>query len=831
MPAAPEGVAAPAPGLTFEPEGGRAGMAAGFIARGPGYAARFSPAGAHIALRGAGGEAGIGLRLVGANEHAAGAGRGRILGWSHYYMGSDPAAWREDVPNYPRIEYAAVYPGVDLAWHGAQGALEFDFIVAPGADPHRIHLAFDGAESLRLAPSGELVLATAAGELRFARPLAWQEHAGRREAVAAAFELAGVGDGVRFRLGPYDPARPLVIDPIITYADYLGGSADDAGLAIAVDADGNRYVAGSTASVDFPGAVKPLNTGTDVFVAKLDPGGARLYTVFVGGFGTDVPNAIVVDGNGRAHVAGRTDSTNMPVTAAAAQPALGGDQDGFVVRLTANGALDYLTYLGGSGQDTARAIALNPAGDIYVGGDTRSEDFPVEAPLQAALAGTGDGIVARISSLGGLMYATYLGGLGPDGVSSLALDSAGGIYVGGATGSEDFPTAGDSGPYQVSFRGGGTDGFVARLAANGATLEYSTYLGGSGSDGVLALAVGSVEGVDGFAYVTGFTSSTNFRVSPGTPVYRGGTFDAFVTRLIPNGSVADYSSFLGGDGEDQGVAIALTGESRVVIAGSTQSGNLGLTQPVQVQRLGSRDGYVLQLQFAAEGVISQLFSTYLGGLGDDAVTGVAVDAAGNLHVAGSGTSVNLPTVLATQGGNAGGRDAFVMRIARDPAQPLPDLRVDIEADPMPVPRRRNLTYEVTIANEGVGGASGVLVQLDGVNVSSIASPGVSCQPVAGVSVLCPVGAINALGARSLEVRATTDEIGPATLSATLVRADQSGISVGNNSASLERLVVDDSDKSAGLGWELIALLGMSWLVRRERRSSVVTGLRAESRPS
>lgn len=814
--ATPQYAAAFAQGLTFEPAAGDAMSPPRFIARGDRYVARLHPAGAQIGLPGGDGTvARVGLRLVDSNGDAAGSGAGPVRGWSHYYTGDDPAAWREHVPNYGRVEYAAVYPGIDLAWHGAQGELEFDFIVAPGANPGRIRIAFDDIETLRLAPSGELVLATTAGELTLRPPLAYQERAGRREPVEAAFEPAAAA-GVRFRVGPYDPSRRLVIDPIITFADYLGGSADDTGVAIAVDAAGNRYVTGGTASVDFADEAKPANTGIDAYIAKLDPDGTRVYVTFIGDVGTDRSNAIAVDGGGRAHVAGDTDSSDLPTTPAAAQAATGGGQDAFVARLAADGTLDYLSYLGGAGLDTARALALGVAGDIYVGGSTQSEDLPTTPDaLQDTLAGEGDGFVARISALGGQVYATYLGGEGADSVTSLALDEASAIYAGGSTSSELFPTAGGLGPFLGEYQGGGTDGFVAKLAANGATLDYATYLGGNGSDSVLALAVGSVADVDGYAYVTGLTSSSDFPVSDGTPAYRGGTFDAFVARLIPNGSVVDYSTYLGGNGEDQGLAIAVAGDGEAVVGGVTLSDDLGLTQPLQVRRLGIQDGFITQVRFASN-VISQLFSTYLGGLGDDAVTALAVAADGAIHAAGSGDSDNLPAVDATQGQNAGGRDAFVMRIERDPSQLLPDLRVDIAADPVPVPRRRDLLYALTVDNEGAGAASGVLVQVDGSNLSSLSSPNTDCASASGVSILCQGGDVSANGFIEFDIRATTDEIGPAILTATLIRADQSGISVGSNSASLERLVVDDSDKSAGLSWELLVLAAGASLLRRRR---------------
>lgn len=802
----------------FEPAADHNGS--GFVARGEGFSARLDPAGARFRLRAAAGSyTQTGFRLLGANGAAAGTGADPLPGRSHYYLGNDPAGWRVNVPRYGRVSYASVYPGIDMAYHSDGGGLEFDFIVAPGANPAPIRLALDGGgRPARLDAAGDLLLPVATGELRLRRPVAYQEGAGRREPVAAAFELDAAGRELRFRLGDYDTSRRLIIDPVIAYADYLGGSGDDRGLALAVDADGNRYVSGGTASVDFADEAKPANTGTDAFVAKLAPDGTRLYVTFIGGIGEDRANAIAVDSGGEAYIAGDTTSGNLASSGDAVQPGYGDNGDAFVARLGTDGTLEYLTYLGGAAQDNGRAIALASTGDMIVGGSTLSDNFPLQDPLQPTRTGQSDGFVTRISADGStLVYSTYHGGSGPENVAALAVDETGAVYFGGTTGSENFPTAGASGPAQGAFQRGGSDGYVAKLASDGASLVYSTYLGGSGADGVLALAVDGNHN----AYVTGYTSSTfGFQITSGTPNYAGGTFDAFLIRLVANGSVADYSTFLGGSGEDQGQAIALSDGDpvQVVVAGFTESDDLPLIQPFQVERLGGEDGFVTQFQFAASAV-SRVFSTYLGGTGDDAIAAVGAESAGIIHVAGTG-GVDLPAVLPVQGGNAGGADAFVMRLDRDPAQPLPDLSVAVEADPSPVSRRNNMEFTIRVDNAGAGAASGVLVRVDGTNFSSLSSPTTDCRAGAGISLLCDAGGVTPFGFGPFGIRAVTDQIGDVTLTATLLRADQSGISAGENSATLQRLVVDDSDQSAALVWEVFALaaaLPLLVLARRRNR--------------
>ncbi|MCC6206739.1 MAG: hypothetical protein IT488_01105 [Gammaproteobacteria bacterium] len=796
--------------VAFEPS------ATGFVVRGNGFAARLKPVEARFRLRDAAGEySQTGFRLLGANGDSAGTGVDLLPGRSHYYLGNDPADWRVNVPHYARVNYASVYPGIDMAWHGDQGGLEFDFIVSPGADPASIRLSLDANRPARIDSAGDLLLATATGELRLRRPIAYQESTGRGQRVDAAFELDGTGRELRFRLGEYDTSRRLIIDPVIAYADYLGGGSDDSGLALAVDAAGNRYVAGATESVDFADEAKPVNTGRDIFVAKLAPDGTRLYVTFITGNGADQANAITIDSGGEAYITGDTSSGNLAASGGAVQPGYGGDGDAFVARLATDGALEYLSYLGGAALDSGRAIALGAGGDMIVGGSTLSTNFPIQTVVQPTIGGQGDGFITRINATGtALVYSTYHGGIGPENVAALAVDETDAVYFGGTTGSDNFPTAGGpDGPYQDSFQGGNSDGYVAKLSPDGSSLVYSTYLGGSGIDGVLALAVDD----DHITYVTGFSSSSfNFPTTDGTPLYAGGAFDAFLTRLIPSGAVPNYSTFLGGSGEDQGLAVTLSDSDplQVVVAGVTESDDLSLIQPFQVERLGGADGFVTMVQFSPTAV-SPIFSTYLGGTGDDAITAARAESAQITHVAGTG-GANLP-VVPLQGGNAGGVDAFVMRLERDLSQALPDLAVSVDADPTPVSRRNNLEFTVRVDNSGGGAASGVLLRINGTNFSSLSSPTTSCQASTGISLLCDAGSINANGFGSFDVVAASDQIGDVTLTATLLRADQSGIDPEDKSATIERLVVDDSDQSAAISWELLVLVWAVFLLLLLRR--------------
>ena len=305
-----------------------------------------------------------------------------LLGRVNYFIGNDPGKWRTNVPVYARVDYQEVYPGVDLMYYGNQRRLEYDFIVAPGADPGAIRLELDGAEELELGRRGDLIVRVTGGEVRLNKPLVYQEVEGARHEVSGAYQLRG-GNQIGFEIGPYDPSRPLVIDPILVYSTYLGGSFGEAGAGIAVDSSGNAYVAGSTDSVDFP-TVNPLATGaanSDVFVAKFDATGALVYSTYLGGSDSEGASSIAVDSSGSAYVTGMAKSTDFP-TANPLLPALGrgsndDDPDAFVTKLNADGsALVYSTYLGGGHRDEGFGIAVDASGNAYITGFTRSTDFP-----------------------------------------------------------------------------------------------------------------------------------------------------------------------------------------------------------------------------------------------------------------------------------------------------------------------------------------------------------------------------------------------------------------------------------------------------------------------
>ena len=608
------------------------------------------------------------MKLASANPSPQVSGLKELPGKSNYFLGNDPAKWSTNVPTYAKVQYKDVYPGVDLVYYGNRRQLEYDLIVAPGTDPAVIQLAFEGEDNLEIDAQGDLVLHTAGEQVRLHKPLVYQQVDGGRREISGAYVLNG-GRQVGFQVAAYDADKPLIIDPVLSYSTYLGGIDFDPGNAIAVDASGNAYVTGNTSSFDFPTAspFQPAFGGgnSDAFVTKLNAAGnALVYSTFLGGSGVDQGQDIAVDASGNAYVTGDTTSTDFP-TASPIQPAFaGGNSDAFVTKLNAAGnALVYSTYLGGSGEDLGRGIALDTARNAYVRGSTGSTDFPTASPIQPTNGGFFDVFVTKLNAAGSaLVYSTYLGGsngeLGLRG--GIAVDGSGNAYVTGNTASTDFPTAS---PIQPA-RSGGSDAFVTKLNAAGSALVYSTYLGGSiGEDG-FAIAVDA----SGNAYVTGSTSSTDFPTAgPIQPTLSGSSIsfeapvDAFVTKLNAAGNALVYSTYLGGSGEDLGRGIALDTARNAYVRGSTGSTDFPTASPIQPTNGGFFDVFVTKLNAAGSALV---YSTYLGGSNGELGLrgGIAVDGSGNAYVTGNTASTDFPTASPIQPARSGGSDAFVTKL-------------------------------------------------------------------------------------------------------------------------------------------------------------------------
>jgi uncharacterized protein (TIGR03437 family) len=612
------------------------------------------------------------LKLINANPRPEVRGLEELPGKSNYFIGNDPSGWRTNVPTYAKVEYRDVYPGVNLVHYGNGGQLEHDFVVAPGADPSLIRLAVEGADKMELNAQGDVVLRAGNGDVRLRRPVVYQEIDGARQEVVGSFVLGTRRAAFRtphsqevgFELGNYDATRPLVIDPVLTYSTYLGGSSGDNAQAVAVDASGAAYVTGTTWG-GFPtaGGLHLASGGyTDAFVTKLNAtGSAVVYSTYVGGGFWDYGYGIAVDASGAAYVVGYTESGDFP-TASPLQATLRGTSEAFVAKLNAAGsALMYSTFLGGNGSDAVNGVAVDASGNAYVTGSTDSSDFPRAGPQQATYGGGNcggypctDAFVAKLNASGSaLVYSTYLGGGGSEAGTSIAVDSAGSAYVTGQTSSTNFPTVA---PFQPA-NAGGYDAFVSKLNAAGSALAYSTYLGGTGDDNAYSIAVDSA----GSAYITGSTTSTNLPTGKPLQVSNGGGSDAFVSKLSAAGSALVYSTYLGGSGNDYGRGIAVDSSGNAYVTGYTASTNFPAASPLQAAfGGGAYDAFVTMLNAAGAALVH---STYLGGSGADAGNGIAVDSSGNAYVTGYTVSTNFPTASPLQASCAGDADAFIAKIS------------------------------------------------------------------------------------------------------------------------------------------------------------------------
>ncbi|MCW5979419.1 MAG: SBBP repeat-containing protein [Bryobacteraceae bacterium] len=510
--------------------------------------------------------------------------------------------------------------------------------------------------------------------------------------------------------------------PALTYATYIGGSglAGDSGAAVASDAAGNIYIAGSTTSANFPRTAGSFAGGSDAFVVKLNASGtAILYSRLLGGSGHDRALAVAVDAAGNAYVTGTTASADFPATAGALRTVAAGDLDAFAARLDVSGALVYATYLGGSGADAGRGIAVDGS-EAVVAGFTESTDFPATSgALQPALRGAADAFVARLNAAGsGLIYATYLGGGGTDRANAVALDASGNAYVAGSTDSQDFPAT--SGAKQTALSGG-ADAFVAKVAANGASLLYATYLGGGGGDEASGIAVDGA----GSAHVTGHTASSDFPATSGAARgVKSGGVDAFVARLNAAGSALTYSTFFGGFKSDLGRAIALDGSGNAHVAGVTRSVDFPAAGALQSRYAGADDAFVLVFSPAG----SLLRSSYLGGTGADGAAGIVVNVSGEAIVTGFTDSANFPvSPNALQPAPAAGVSQAFLAIAGNTAAPVANLSLGAAVTPNPAARGSNVTYAFTITNQGSAAASSV-------KLTSVLPPAltfVSCTATAG----------------------------------------------------------------------------------------------------
>ncbi|MGH2359940.1 MAG: SBBP repeat-containing protein [bacterium] len=700
--------------LSFEANRGQTDRNVMFLSRGRGYTLFLTPTEAVLVLRksstvsnqravssgrltpsfsspsqgeGRGGGAVLRMRLAGANASPLVEGSDELPGKSHYFIGNNPAKWHTHVPTYARVAYRSIYPGIDLVYYGNRSELEYDFVIAPGADPSAITWAFHGARKVSIDDEGDAVLDTGGGALRLKKPVMYQERNGVNTAVEGHYVLKRQHQ-LAFHVESYDGSRPLIIDPTLIYSTYLGGTGNDSGNGIVIDAAGNAYVTGSTEAPGLPTACTApdcpafdttLSGPGDAFVTKFNPTGTAplVYSTYLGGNGTDVGNGLAIDAAGNAYVTGSTGSTDFPTacTPTPCTPFASTSNtlpDAFVTKLNPTGTapLVYSTYLGGNSNDSGSSIAVNIPGNAYVTGTTLSSDFPTTAGVfQTGLAGSQDVFVTKVNPSGTapLVYSTYLGGtavgLGNEVANSLAIDGGGNAYITGSTTSSNFPTG--CTPACVPFdatANGARDAFVTKLNPTATSpLVYSTYLGGTGDDSGNGIVVDAA----GNAYVTGSTGSTNFPTTVGVFQPSASQLgDAFVTKVNSTGTAPlVYSTYLGGNGADVANSLAVDDTSgNAFVTGNTTSTNFPTAgSPFQISNAGLGDAFVSQLNATATAPL--VYSTYLGGNGSDIANSLVIDTAGNAYVTGSTASTNFPTTAGVfQTSSGGATDAFVAKI-------------------------------------------------------------------------------------------------------------------------------------------------------------------------
>lgn len=681
--------------LSFEPNRGQTDSRVSFLARGLGYALFLTPREAVLELKAPAGKQSpvVQMKLQASSAQArALAGMDELPGKSNYLLGRDQSKWRTSIPTYGKVIERDVYPGVNLVYYGRQRQLEYDFVVAPKARVQAIRLQVDGARKLRLDPAGNLVLEVPGGELSFLKPVAYQQIGSQRRPVDAAYVLRGQGQ-VAFRVGRYDRAQPLVIDPILAYSTYLGGTNIDGANAIAVlSSDGTAFVTGGTFSTDFP-TEHPLqpNAGgandfpQDAFVTKLSTdGGTFLYSTYLGGSSEDYGTGIAVDSLGDAYVTGVTLSSDFPVTPGSFDPNCPPDgkcgatinngfiwSAGFVSKLNpAGSALVYSTYFGGSGNTRGQAIAVDSNQNAYVTGSTQAADFPLVVSQCLTFTAPQNAYVLKLDSTGSTaLYSGTIGGSVQDTGLGIALDGNQHASITGITYSSNYPVTASA--FQPAYGGAG-DAFLTTVdttVCNAASVLYSTFLGGSGLDQGNGVAVDS----SGNVYVTGLTKSSGATPFPTVDALQsacnlnsqgGCDGDAFVSKINPSQSGAAsllYSTYLGGSAGDSGNAIALDPSDNAYITGTTNSKDFPVSTAVFQPTYGGGNADAFVTELAPTGS-SLVYSSYLGGSNTESGNGIAVDTSGAAYVAGQTCSTDFPLSNPAQITPGGNCDAFISKV-------------------------------------------------------------------------------------------------------------------------------------------------------------------------
>jgi hypothetical protein len=647
----------PAFDLHFEENRGQAQSSVKFLSRGLGYSLLLHDQGvSFLRTPSASGKPGahasaesvlVRVTLAGSNAHATFRGEQLLPGLSNYLSGDNrPTAWATNVRSYGRVRQHDIYEGIDVIYYGRDRKLEYDFVVAPGAKPEEIHLAYEFPGSVTLDSAGDLLLRTPLGTFRQKQPLAYQDLPSGRVAVPCKF-LVSPGSRVGFSVGRYDRRQPLVIDPILEFSTTLGGALDEEIGDVALDSAGNIYVAGTTPSLDFPAATGlggKAHAKKDAFVVKLPPDGRSFtYATFIGGTDDDVATGIAVDGTGNAYVSGYTDSMDFPVTNAL-QPTKARFTDGFVAKLDPTGAsLVYSTFFGDNSIERMEAIAVDSQGNAYVAGSV-----VISIAVGAGFSDF-DVLVIKVDPSGKRLFSGRLGETRIDLPSDVASDASGNMYVVGYT---------ETGSAQKN------DVLLAKLDPTGKAL-LGLKFGGTGDDGGTSLVVDP----SGRMTIAGYTRSTDFPVKNALQAKSGGGQDAFVMQLAADGTLTS-ATYLGGTGDDAATALAIDATGAILLGGWTASLDLPMVGAYQNANGGADDGFFIKLDAAASKITE---STYFGGSGKESVSGLAVDSTGAALLVGTTQSTNFPVLKPAQAQRGALTEGYLVKfVAGAGSMPTPD---------------------------------------------------------------------------------------------------------------------------------------------------------------
>jgi hypothetical protein len=675
--------------LHFERNQGQADSSVGFISRNGGRALLLGKSEARLVLPNfsetekrqprADAPDILTMKLVDASADPTVEGMNPLPARSNYFKGNDPKKWQADVQTYEKVKYTGVYQGVDLVYYGNQTTLEYDFHVAPNVDPNVIRMKFDSATDLKVEENGDLNLSVGSHVVRQHAPIVYQEIDGVRKAVEAGYVVSQNEKVVGFSIGEYDRSKALTIDPVVTFSTYLGGSAGsdffpiESGFALAVDPSGNIFVAGITPSGDFPtqSPAQPSSAGIyDAFITKYNPSGsALLYSSYFGGNDEDRIVSISLGPSNEIFASGFTLSTNFPLMTPL-QTTLNGFNDAFIAKFSSTGALAYSTYLGGSSAEACLFIKNQGTDVVTFAGSTQSVDFPVFNAIQGNNAGGSDFFLGKLNmATNTLVFSTYFGGTFNDSMilSTAAVDDAGNIYIGGTSGSIDYPTT--VGAFQTE-SGGSDEVVITKFNSLGNAIFYSTYIGGNLIDDADGLTIDS----SGNAYVTGFTRSANYPVKNAVqPVLKDP--DSFVTKLNATGTDLVFSTYLGGLNLERGSAVATDAAGNCYVTGRSNSGDFPSKRALRPPR-GLDDVFVSK--FNRDGAL--LFSTLLGGNFNDYGFAIIADNFNNAIVTGRATRNYLITPGALQPTMGGEADAFLTKINTSVRKVRSDFEGDSKTD-------------------------------------------------------------------------------------------------------------------------------------------------------